>query len=68
MAEFHLGSVVSAVITRIVFTTHSLLAFWRVGMSPHWTHVNWLLLSGLIGLACETVITVHQRKGEEYKW
>jgi hypothetical protein len=66
--EFRLGSVVSAVTTRIVFATHSLFAFWRVANSPHWTHVNWLLLSGLIGLGIETVVTLHQRRGEEYKW
>ena len=67
--KLKLGSILSAVITRIVFCLHSLIAFWLIMMNgTRWEPIYWLLLSGLVGLAVETIVTLYVKKGAEYKW
>ena len=63
-----IGSVLSAVITRVVFCLHCLVAFWRIMATSGWNPIYWLLLSGIVGLFIEAVVTIYVRKGAEYKW
>lgn len=63
-----IGSVMSALITRAVFSMHCLIAFWRIMVTSGGNELYWLLLSGLVGLLIETLVTLVLRKGAEYKW
>ncbi|ELU09466.1 hypothetical protein CAPTEDRAFT_115670 [Capitella teleta] len=60
--------VISALFTRGVFCLHCLVAFWTIFSTSPWHPLYCLLLSGLVGLVFETVVTIHVRKGAEYKW
>ena len=67
-ANIRVGSLLSAIITRAVFTLHCLIAFWRIWSTTQWRTWYLLLLVGLVLLAIETLVTLFVRKGAEYKW
>lgn len=60
--------IISALVSRIVFCLHCLVAIWRIFVSPSSDPLYWLVLFGILGLFIETVVTLYVRKGAEYKW
>lgn len=70
MAELARGcrSVLAALVTRLVFCAHCLVAFIRIMTTIQWQHYYWGLLAGLLCLMIETIVTLKVRKGQEYKW
>ncbi|XP_071488432.1 transmembrane protein 26-like [Diadema antillarum] len=62
--------VTQAIVTRLLFAAHNLIAIGRVAVVRGRTDssCSWLLGLTLIGLAGETVFTLVRNKGEEMKW
>jgi len=67
-ANIKLHSILSAVITRLVFTLHCCIALWRIALTIEWRIEYWALFSGLGAVFVEAAITIGVRKGAEYKW
>ncbi|XP_035697998.1 transmembrane protein 26-like isoform X1 [Branchiostoma floridae] len=65
--ELHCINIIKALITRLLFAVHGLIAIWRV-TDVYKASIYWIGLSGLAGLFIETCYTVGKRKGKEYKW
>ncbi|XP_066297160.1 transmembrane protein 26-like isoform X2 [Branchiostoma lanceolatum] len=65
--ELHCINIIKALITRLLFAVHGLIAIWRV-TNVYKASIYWVGLSGLAGLFIETCYTVGKRKGKEYKW
>lgn len=62
------ASILSALVTRVMFTLHCGVTLVRIVMTIEWLRWYWLLLTGLAFLLIETIITIGVRKGAEYKW
>ncbi|XP_006813274.1 transmembrane protein 26-like [Saccoglossus kowalevskii] len=60
-------TIVKACIVRLLFAVHGILAIWRVADVKH-DPSYWCLLVSLMGLVCETTLTLKLRHGEEWKW
>ena len=58
---------IKAVIVRLTFVIHSLVAVYRV-VAAYENELFWLLSLLLIGLLIETVITLVKRSGKEWTW
>jgi len=56
-----------ALLVRIMFACHGLMAIWRLYMvTGHlW---SWYLTGALFGLFLETLITIGKKRGHEWKW
>jgi len=67
-AVFSCGKILSAVITRLVFSAHCLLAFVWIVQNQTWCIYYVALITGLILLLIESLYTIIARKGNEYKW
>ena len=59
-------TIFKAVLTRLLFLAHSLVAVWRAAEVAGM--VWWALLVPLAGLLIEGGITICVRKGKEYRW
>jgi hypothetical protein len=55
-----------AIVTRLMFLAHALLAVWRLVQTTG--NVFWLFAVSYVGLLVETVVILFKRRGQEWSW
>jgi len=59
--------VARAIIVRLVFAAHGLIAIWLLSaVTRNPTH--WYMVTALTGLLLETLVTLYVKRGQEWKW
>ena len=66
-------SAIKALVTRLIFLTHALVALWRTAYvfgGDRWLLVtpNWLLPIPHCLLVVETIVVMAYKRGEEWRW
>jgi hypothetical protein len=59
--------VMRAIIVRVVFALHGLIAIWLLTAVTHNT-TYWYMATALTGLLFETLVTLYMKRGQEWKW
>ena len=62
-----LFSVIKAILTRLLFFVHCVLAIWRT-VDVYQDDRFWIIAAALGLLCLETIITLSKKKGGEWKW
>lgn len=63
----HFILIIKAILTRVIFAAHGLIAIWQVTQlkkDPYY----WYLCASILALAFEGVFTLTIKKNQEWKW